>query len=216
MAQPDLGAAKVRPMASSVKKSVRRFPNGVVFDTNFCPAEVADPFDTVEWEIRTAAIKGEDGDVLFEQNNCEVPTTWSQLATNVVCSKYFYGEAGTPEREHSVRQLIHRVSRTIADWGEHDGYFATPDDAESFYRELSWLCLHQHGAFNSPVWFNVGLYHQYGVKGSQCNWHWDAEAAEVRQPENPYEYPQGSACFIQSVEDSMEDIMELARSEAML
>ena len=177
---------------------------------------MADPFETVQWEIRTAAIKGEDGDVLFEQNDCEVPTTWSQLATNVVCSKYFYGEAGTPERENSVRQLIHRVSRTIADWGEKDGYFATPTDSERFYRDLSWLCLHQHGAFNSPVWFNVGLFHQYGVKGSQCNWHWDVEAQEVRRPENPYEYPQGAACFIQSVDDSMEDIMELARSEAML
>jgi len=198
------------------KKPVRRFPSGVVVDTVFCPVDAVDPFDTVEWEIRTAEIKGEGGDLLFEQNDCEVPAGWTQLATNVVCSKYFYGEAGTPEREKSVRQLIHRVSRTIADWGEKDGYFATPDDCERFYRDLSWLCLHQHGAFNSPVWFNVGLFHQYGVKGAQCNWHWDVEAQEVRRPENPYEYPQGSACFIQSVDDSMEDIMELARSEAML
>ncbi|HEX5443030.1 MAG TPA: vitamin B12-dependent ribonucleotide reductase, partial [Pirellulales bacterium] len=180
------------------------------------PQDVADPFETVAWELRTAAIKGESGEVLFEQTDCEVPDFWSQLATNVVCSKYFYGEVGTPQREKSVRQLIHRVSRTIADWGTKDGYFASPDDGEQFYRELTWLCLHQHGAFNSPVWFNVGLYHQYGVKGAQCNWHWDAAQAEVRQPENPYEYPQGSACFIQSVSDNMEDIMELARSEAML
>ena len=134
----------------------------------------------------------------------------------MVVSKYFYGENGTPEREHSVRQLIHRVSRTIADWGLEDGYFASAEDGERFYRDLTWLCLHQHGAFNSPVWFNVGLYHQYGVKGAQCNWHWDAEDDQVKQPENPYEYPQGSACFIQSVSDNMEDIMELARSEAML
>ena len=160
--------------------------------------------------MRTAAIKGEDGKVLFEQTNCEVPTFWSQLATNVVVSKYFYGENGTPEREYSVRQLIHRVSRTIADWGIDDGYFASPEDGERFYRDLTWLCLHQHGAFNSPVWFNVGLFHQYGVKGAQCNWHWDAESETVKQPENPYEYPQGSACFIQSVNDNMEDIMELA------
>ena len=83
----------------------------------FCPVDVADPFDTVEWDLRTAAIKGEAGEVLFEQTDCEVPAVWSQLATNVVVSKYFYGENGTPEREHSVRQLIHRVSRTIADWG---------------------------------------------------------------------------------------------------
>jgi ribonucleoside-diphosphate reductase alpha chain len=197
-------------------KPGRRFSKGLAVEPVFCPTDVADPFDTVEWEIRTAAIKGENGEVLFEQTNCEVPSTWTQLATNVVCSKYYYGEVNTPERENSVRQLIHRVSRTIADWGTQDGYFASPADGENFYRELSWLCLHQTGAFNSPVWFNVGLYHQYGVKGAQCNWHWDAEAAEVKQPENPYEYPQGSACFIQSVKDNMEDIMELARSEAML
>ncbi len=97
-----------------------------------------------------------------------------------------------------------------------DGYFASTQDGERFYRELAWLCLHQHGAFNSPVWFNVGLYHQYGVTGSKCNWRWDAQTQDVVQPENPYEYPQGSACFIQHVDDNMEDIMELARSEAML
>ena len=182
----------------------------------FCPADVANPFDTVEWELRTAAIKGDGGEVVFEQTDCEIPTSWSQLATNVVANKYFYGENGTSEREKSIRQLIHRVCRTIADWGVGDGYFATDDDGEHFYRELSWLCLHQHASFNSPVWFNVGLYHQYGVKGSMCNWHWDPETEKAAQPENPYEYPQASACFIQSVQDNMEDIMELARSEAML
>jgi ribonucleoside-diphosphate reductase alpha chain len=196
-------------------KAGRRFSRGLVVEPRFCPVQ-GDPFDTVEWEIRTAAIKGESGEVLFEQNDCEVPAFWSQLATNVVCSKYFYGEVATPEREKSVRQLIHRVTRTIADWGIKDGYFASAEDGERFYRELTWLCLHQHGAFNSPVWFNVGLYHQYGVKGAQCNWHWDPESNEVCQPDNPYEYPQGSACFIQAVDDNMEDIMELARSEAML
>ncbi|HTU25454.1 MAG TPA: vitamin B12-dependent ribonucleotide reductase [Pirellulales bacterium] len=185
-------------------------------DTVFCPEAVADPFDTVEWDLRTAAIKGESGEVLFEQTDAEIPSTWSQLATNVVVSKYFYGEVGTAERESSVRQLIHRVSRTISDWGIQDGYFATPADGERFYRDLTWLCLHQYGAFNSPVWFNVGLFHQYGIKGAQCNWHWEVESGEVTQPENPYEFPQGSACFIQSVRDDMEDIMELARSEAML
>ena len=123
---------------------------------------------------------------------------------------------GTSERETGVRQLIHRVCRTIADWGVEDGYFASADDGQRFYRELSWLCLHQHASFNSPVWFNVGLYQQYGVKGAMCNWCWDAEAERAAQPKNPYEYPQASACFIQSVRDNMEDIMELARSEAML
>ncbi len=182
---------------------------------HFCPANV-DPFSTTEWDYRTAAIKDENGKVLFEQTNCEVPKDWSALATNVVVSKYFYGEPGTPERETSVRQVIHRVSRTIADWGIKDGYFATPADGETFYRELTWLCLHQHGCFNSPVWFNVGLYHQYGVKGSQGNYRWDVETQSIRRPDTPYEFPQGSACFIQSVDDNMEDIMRLARSEAML
>lgn len=199
----------------------KRFHGRLKVDATFCPPEtgegaVADPFDTVNWEIRTSQIKGEGGDVLFEQNNCEVPTFWSQLATNVICSKYFYGEVGTPEREYSVRQLVHRVSRTITDWGLQDGYFASNEDGERFYRDLSWLCLHQHGAFNSPVWFNVGLFHQYGVTGSKCNWRWDPMTQDVTQPDNPYEYPQGSACFIQAVDDNMEDIMRLAQSEAML
>ncbi|HZZ27257.1 MAG TPA: vitamin B12-dependent ribonucleotide reductase [Pirellulales bacterium] len=203
-------------MGNSKRNAGRLRAGGLAIDSLFCPASAVDPFETVEWDLRTAAIKGEGGEVLFEQKNCEVPKFWSQLSTNVVVSKYFYGENGTPERESSVRQLIHRVSRTIADWGLADGYFASAADGEQFYRELTWLCLHQHGAFNSPVWFNVGLFHQYGVKGAQCNWHWDAESSDVKQPENPYEYPQGSACFIQSVNDNMEDIMELARSEAML
>jgi ribonucleoside-diphosphate reductase alpha chain len=216
-------ARKSQKAASESKQSASRRPAsaqaasaGMEIEARFCPADVADPFDTVEWDKRTAAIKGESGEVLFEQPNCEVPKHWTQLATNVVVSKYFYGEVGTREREHSVRQLIHRVTRTIADWGTADGYFASKADGERFYRELTWLCLHQHGAFNSPVWFNVGLFHIYGVKGAQCNWQWDADIRDARQPENPYEYPQASACFIQSVQDNMEDIMELARSEAML
>ncbi|OYP35704.1 vitamin B12-dependent ribonucleotide reductase [Rhodopirellula sp. MGV] len=190
---------------------------GLKVEPTFCPADGKTPFDTAQWEIRSAAIKDESGKALFEQNNCEVPTTWSQLATNVVVSKYFYGDPkNTDERERSVRQLIHRVTRTIADWGLADGYFDTPEDGENFYRDLTWLCLHQHGAFNSPVWFNVGLHHQYGVTGAKCNWAWDRTEGETFQPENPYEFPQGSACFIQAVGDNMEDIMRLACAEAML
>ena len=189
---------------------------GLKVEATFCPTDVADPFDTVEWEKRSAQIKDESGGLLFEQHDCEIPASWTQLATNVVVSKYFYGENGTEERENSVRQLIYRVTRTIADWGVADNYFATPEDGERFYRDLTWLCLHQHGAFNSPVWFNVGLYHQYEVSGAKCNWHWDLEQELATQPENSYEYPQGSACFIQSVDDNMEDIMRLATSEAML
>jgi len=190
--------------------------NGIQIQPTFCPTNVDDPFSTTEWELRSAAIKDENGGVLFEQTDCEVPAAWSQLATNVVVSKYFYGENDTPERENSVRQLIHRVTRTIADWAIEDGYFASADDGENFYRDLTWLCLHQHGAFNSPVWFNVGLFHQYGVTGDKCTWRYDSQKKEPYQPENPYEFPQGSACFIQSVDDNMEDIMRLATSEAML
>lgn len=189
---------------------------GLRIEPLFCPADVESPFDTVDWELRSAAIKDESGEVLFEQSDCEIPAGWSQLATNVVVSKYFYGENGTRERERSVRQLIHRVTRTIADWGRQDGYFASDADRETFYRELTWLCLHQHGSFNSPVWFNVGLYHQYGITGDKCTWHYDLLSRTTIQPENPYECPQASACFIQSVEDNMEDIMRLAASEAML
>ncbi|MCS7048773.1 MAG: vitamin B12-dependent ribonucleotide reductase [Verrucomicrobiae bacterium] len=176
------------------------------------------PFDEVEWERRTAEITDDAGKVIFKQENVEVPKSWSVLATKVVVSKYFYGENGTPERETSVRQLIHRVTRTIADWGREQGYFATAADAEVFYDELTWLCLNQYGAFNSPVWFNCGLYQQYGV-GKQSgpgNYYYDRRSGEVRVAPSQYEYPQCSACFIQSVGDTMEDIMELARSEAML
>jgi ribonucleoside-diphosphate reductase alpha chain len=202
--------------SSSKTDAVRELSKGLKVEAQFCPADVADPFDTVEWELRSAQIKDENGKLMFEQKDAEIPAFWTQLATNVVVSKYFYGENGTPERERSVRQLIHRVTRTIADWGKADGYFADDANAEQFYRELTWLCLHQHGAFNSPVWFNVGLFHINGVVGAKCNWRWNPETMDVEQPENPYEFPQGSACFIQSVDDNMEAIMGLATSEAML
>jgi len=127
------------------------------------------PFDQVDWEIRTAEIKDEKGRLIFQQVDCEIPKTWSQLATNVVASKYFYGELGTAERETSVRQLINRVTRTITDWGRDDGYFDTEADADRFYDELTALCVNQHGSFNSPVWFNVGLYHRYGLVGPANN-----------------------------------------------
>jgi ribonucleoside-diphosphate reductase alpha chain len=159
---------------------------GLHYATAFCPEEVDSPFDTTEWELRSASIKDESGKALFEQTECEVPAKWSQLATNVVVSKYFYGDPRkSEERERSVRQLVHRVTRTIADWGLEDGYFDSAEDGERFYRDLTWLCLHQHGAFNSPVWFNVGLHHQYGVRGAKCNWHWDRQLETVAQPENP-------------------------------
>jgi ribonucleoside-diphosphate reductase alpha chain len=175
------------------------------------------PFDQVEWERRTAEITDDAGKVIFKQENVEVPKSWSLLATKVVVSKYFYGEQGTPERETSVRQLIHRICRTIADWGVKDGYF-NKAAGEVFYDELTWLCLHQYGAFNSPVWFNVGLFHQYGVgnQSSRGNWYFNRKTAQTERGKTQYEYPQCSACFIQSVDDNMESIMHLAYSEAML
>ena len=175
------------------------------------------PFDQIEWEKRTAEITDDGGKVIFKQENVEVPKSWSILATKVVVSKYFYGEQHTPERETSVRQLIHRVCRTIADWGVRDGYFSRAD-GEIYYDELTWLCVNQYGAFNSPVWFNVGLYPQYGVgkNSAKGNWFYNRKTAVAERAPTQYEYPQGSACFIQSVEDNMEDIMRLAYSEAML
>lgn len=173
------------------------------------------PFDEIEWETRQAKITGDNGEVVFEQNDIEVPASWSQLATKVVVSKYFYGDIDT-NREHSVKQLVHRVCKTVADRGQKDGYFASQQDADNFYNELTWLCVNQYGSFNSPVWFNVGLADVYGIKGSEHNWHWDNEQGKAVPCKSSYEYPQASACFIQSVKDTMDDIMRLATSEAML
>jgi ribonucleoside-diphosphate reductase alpha chain len=147
------------------------------------------PFDEVEWELRSATIASERGETIFEQRDVEIPKSWSQLATNVVVSKYFRGHVGTPERERSVKQLIGRVVDKIHEWGSRGGYFATPEDGEVFRAELSHLLVTQKMAFNSPVWFNLG------VSGAP---------------------QQASACFINSVEDTMESIMDLAKTEAML
>ncbi len=188
---------------------------GLKIDLNFATPGVH-PFDEIEWETRQAKIADETGKAVFEQNDCEVPAFWSQLATKVVVSKYFYGDIHSGQRENSVKQLVHRVSRAIADRGRRDGYFQSDADAENFYNDLTWLCVNQYGSFNSPVWFNVGLYDVYGVKGSEHNFHWDEKQQKAIPCTSSYEFPQASACFIQSVEDTMEDIMRLARSEAML
>ncbi|OLB44508.1 MAG: ribonucleoside-diphosphate reductase, adenosylcobalamin-dependent [Verrucomicrobia bacterium 13_2_20CM_2_54_15] len=212
-----------KPAVRRRNRSDKKKKTGLSFKRVFSDAAVA-PFDQVEWERRTAEITDDSAKVIFKQEDIEVPKNWSALATKIAVSKYFYGDIanGTDPykggRETSVRQLIHRVTRTITDWGLADGYFTDAEAAEVFYDELTWLCLNQYGAFNSPVWFNVGLYHQYGIgKGAGAgNYFYNRETGKAERAASQYEYPQGSACFIQSVEDTMEDIMRLATSEAML
>src|SRR3954470_2779392 len=204
---------KVSASRDGKSKGAKKFLH---IERTFSDAKVK-PFDQIEWEKRSAEITDDAGKIIFKQDNVEVPKSWSVLATKVVVSKYFYGEQHTPERETCVRQLIHRVTRTIADWGIKDGYF-TKEQGEVFYDELTWLCVNQHGAFNSPVWFNVGLYHEYGVgkASTKGNWFYNRKTHKAERAKTQYEYPQGSACFIQSVDDNMESIMHLAYSEAML
>ena len=146
-----------------------------------------DPFDTVEWELRDARI-GHGDHVVFEQRDIEFPASWSQNATNIVAQKYFRGQLSSPDRERSVRQMIGRVSGTIADWGRARGYFARNEDGDTFEDELTFILLHQMAAFNSPVWFNVGF----------------------------EESPQCSACFILSVDDTMESILGWNTKEGMI
>jgi ribonucleoside-diphosphate reductase alpha chain len=173
---------------------------------------------------------GEEAQVVIFRQEVEAPEFWSSLSVNVVAQKYFYGELDTPEREWSVKQLIHRVVRTIADWGKKHGYFVSAEDAEIFYDELAWLCLHQYVAFNSPVWFNVGLHDNFhtgkpvelpAARQRQSQEYperyiYDEKEDKVVPNLEGYKHPQTSACFIQSVDDCMASIMELARSEAML
>lgn len=209
-----------RPAKSS---GARKRKRGLRFARVFSDAKIA-PCDQLEWERRTAEITDDSGKVIFKQENIEVPKNWSPLATKIAVSKYFYGDIanGTDPykggRETSVRQLINRVTRTITNWGIADGYFADEKTSAIFCDELTWLCANQHGAFNSPVWFNVGLYHEYGIgKGQgEGNYFYNRETGKAERAATQYEYPQGSACFIQSVDDTMEDIMRLATSEAML
>ncbi|MBN2301588.1 MAG: vitamin B12-dependent ribonucleotide reductase [Lentisphaerae bacterium] len=179
--------------------------------------EGINPFDELEWEQRNSSIIDEKGVPVFQQDDVEVPKSWSMLATNVVASKYFFGSIGSPDREFSARQLVHRVARTIADWGLNDGYFASAEDSETFYNELAYVCINQYGAFNSPAWFNVGLHQVYGhSSSSRTAYALDKEQDRIALTDDTYKHPQASACFIQSVDDTMEDIMRLASSEAML
>ena len=190
---PTRPAEKEAPIRSKVKKESpstaqpRPQSPGVVFQRRFTEVDV-DPFETINWERRDALIKNEKGEVVFEQKNVEVPDFWSQTAVNVVVSKYFRGSLGSDERESSAGQLIGRVVNAITAWGTEGGYFSSRESADAFRAELSHILLHQKACFNSPVWFNVGL----------------------------EEKPQCSACFINSVDDTMQSILELAKTEGML
>jgi ribonucleoside-diphosphate reductase alpha chain len=186
----DTGESGARPPFKHADKGSRVIKDarpGLAVERYFTRAEI-DPFDEVEWELRDAVISGADGKIYFEQRQVEFPRAWSQTATNVVVQKYFRGTLGTPERERSVRQMIGRVADTIHGWGKDDGYFRTDEDAKVFRDELVHLLVQQKMAFNSPVWFNVGV---------------EAE-------------PQCSACFINAVDDSMASILTLAKTEGML
>ena len=182
------------------------------------------PFDEMEWEHRDANISNENGDVIFEQEDVEVPKSWSQLATNIGASKYLRkagipndGRVGHLGNETSIKQLVYRVAHTIRSEGEKfGGYFETPKDAESFELELTHLLISQRGAFNSPVWFNCGLWHEYGIEGTGGGFYWDRETKSVQVAANAYEHPQNSACFIQSVDDSLDSMLELQQSEVRL
>ncbi|MCC6348823.1 MAG: vitamin B12-dependent ribonucleotide reductase [Candidatus Eisenbacteria bacterium] len=175
------------------------------------------PFDAVKWDRRRTVITNPDGSVVFQADDVEVPAEWSQLATDIVVSKYFRraGVPGHPGRETSVRQVVNRLVRTIRASGEQQGgYFAGPEDAEAFEAELAYMLVHQIGAFNSPVWFNCGLFHEYGISGSGGSFAVDLAADTVRMTTDSYSRPQVSACFIQSCDDDLMSIFELVKNEA--
>ncbi len=206
--------------ASSPDASVRtasgkkRQSRGLAFTRHFTQSGVS-PYDKLTWERRTAAITDSKGNVIFEQKDVEVPENWLMTATNIVASKYLHGQLGTPQRETGVRQLISRVAETIRDWGFKDGYFRSASDAEIFHEELVHLLLNQYAAFNSPVWFNVGCDRSEPNSDAQ-NWHWSPESKRIEYGVTGYRYPQCSACFINSVQDTLESILTLAKTEGML
>src|SRR5438067_3909475 len=180
VAVPGVEAPRAKNKAASTAR-------GLAFPRFFTEPGV-DPFDEVEWELRSAVIGNERGEVVFEQRDVEIPKLWSQQATNIVVSKYFRGQIGSPEREHSVKQLIGRVVNTITAWAKSNKYFASDEDLQAFSDDLKHILVYQKAAFNSPVWFNCGF-----EKAPQC-----------------------SACFINSVQDTMDSILSLARTEGML
>jgi ribonucleoside-diphosphate reductase alpha chain len=176
-----------------------------------------DPLDEVIYERRSSRITEPNGDVVFELKNIEVPKAWSQLATDILASKYCR-RAGVPETgyETSAKMVINRIANTIRTFGEQQKYFASEEDAQTFEAELSHILIHQQGAFNSPVWFNVGLYHKYGIEGNGGNYFWDPDSNTIKEAADSFSHPQGSACFINAVQDDLMSIFNLVRTEAKL
>ena len=199
--------------AAAPKVDKKKSP-GLTFRRYFSKAGVS-PYETVEWEMRLAQITDAKGNVIFEQKNVESPKDWSMTATNIVASKYLHGTLDTPERESGVRALITRVAETIRDWGMTGGYFRSADDAAIFHDELAHILLHQMAAFNSPVWFNVGC-DRIEPNSDGQNWHWNPAVGRVEFTKTGYTHPQCSACFINSVHDSLDSILTLAKTEGML
>jgi ribonucleoside-diphosphate reductase alpha chain len=187
---------------------------GLAFRRLFTKLGVS-PYSEVEWELRLAQITDAHGAVIFEQKDVEVPKDWSMTATNIVASKYLHGQLGTPERETGVRQLVARVAETIRDWGLAQGYFRTPEDGATFHDELVHILVRQYAAFNSPVWFNVGC-DRIEPNSDGRNWHWNPQTQTVEFGVTGYSKPQCSACFINSVKDSLDSILTLAKTEGML
>ncbi len=203
-------SAKMKDIRKPRKPSERQ---GITFPRHFTAKLEAGktPYDEVEWELRTASIGNDKGAIIFEQRDVEVPVNWSQTATNIVASKYFHGRAGSPERERSVAQLVRRVVDTITEWGKAGRYFRTDQDAENFRAELAHLMLQQKASFNSPVWFNVGVAEARGY-----GWYYDEATDSIQKLGKDQVKPQCSACFINSVKDSLESILDLAKTEGML
>src|SRR6478672_9882227 len=217
MAEVKAGAptAETTPVPSTTPvNTATRKASGLSFRRFFTKAGVS-PYDEIEWEKRTALITDAKGNAIFEQRDVEVPKDWSVTATNIVASKYLHGTLGTPERESGVRALVTRVAETIRDWGLSQGYFKTADDGATFHDELSHILLRQYAAFNSPVWFNVGC-DRIEPNSDAQNWHWNPASARVEFGVTGYSTPQCSACFINSVKDSLDSILTLAKTEGML
>ncbi len=203
----------VTPNAAN-PSSVKKTAPGLSFRRLFTKPGVS-PYDELEWDLRLAQITDAQGNVIFEQKDVEVPKDWSMTATNIVASKYLHGKVGTPERETGVRQLITRVAETIRNWGLAQGYFKTPEDGATFHDELVHILVRQYAAFNSPVWFNVGC-DRIEPNSDARNWHWNPQTQQVEFGITGYSKPQCSACFINSVKDSLDSILTLAKTEGML